>query len=86
MELGTAWHEGRDKVILNPNPGAFGLWVEQLIAESTGKEGKGLVPVPRRVAGRGLTASPQQSTLEEHRRQSAQSSIASSARRRSRER
>ena len=27
-------------------PGGFGLWVEQLLAESTGKEGKGLVPVP----------------------------------------
>ena len=26
------------------NPGGFGLWLEQLIAESTGKEGKGLVP------------------------------------------
>ena len=24
----------------------FGLWAEQLIAESTGKQGKGLVPVP----------------------------------------
>ena len=46
LALGTAWHEGRDKVILNPNPGGFGLWAEQLIAESTGKEGKGLVPCP----------------------------------------
>ncbi len=46
LELGAGWHEGRDKVILNPNPGAFGLWVEQLIAESTGKSGKGLVPCP----------------------------------------
>ena len=27
-------------------PGGFGLWAEQLIAESTGKEGQGLVPVP----------------------------------------
>ena len=46
LELGTAWQERRDKVILNPNPGGFGLWVEQLIAESTGKEGTGLVPCP----------------------------------------
>ena len=46
LELGQAWHEGRDKAILNPNPGAFGLWVEQLIAESTGKDGKGIVPCP----------------------------------------
>ncbi len=40
------WREGRDKVQVNPSPGGFGLWVEQLLAESTGKEGKGLVPVP----------------------------------------
>ena len=30
----------------HPNPHGFGLWVEQLLAESTGKEGKGLVPAP----------------------------------------
>ncbi len=38
---------GRDKVtfIVSPPIAAFGLWVEQLIAESTGKEGTGLVPV-----------------------------------------
>jgi hypothetical protein len=29
-----------------PNPRGFGLWVEQLLAESTGKDGKGLVPAP----------------------------------------
>jgi transaldolase/glucose-6-phosphate isomerase len=44
--LGRSWREGRDKVLLDPTPGGFGLWVEQLLAESTGKEGKGLVPVP----------------------------------------
>jgi len=44
--LGTGWREGRDKVQINPNPGGFGLWAEQLIAESTGKQGKGLVPAP----------------------------------------
>jgi transaldolase/glucose-6-phosphate isomerase len=46
FELGRNWLEGRDKVAINPNPGGFGLWVEQLLAESTGKEGKGLVPSP----------------------------------------
>jgi transaldolase/glucose-6-phosphate isomerase len=46
LRLGEGWREGRDKVCLNPNPGGFGLWVEQLIAESTGKEGKGIVPAP----------------------------------------
>jgi transaldolase / glucose-6-phosphate isomerase len=44
--LGEGWRSGRDKVVVSPNPGGFGLWVEQLIAESTGKHGKGLVPVP----------------------------------------
>jgi transaldolase / glucose-6-phosphate isomerase len=44
--LGSGWREGRDKVQINPNPGGFGLWAEQLIAESTGKQGKGLVPAP----------------------------------------
>jgi transaldolase / glucose-6-phosphate isomerase len=44
--LGEAWHEGRDKVLINPDVGGFGLWAEQLLAESTGKEGKGVVPVP----------------------------------------
>jgi transaldolase/glucose-6-phosphate isomerase len=44
--LGQGWRDGRDKVQISPNVGGFGLWAEQLIAESTGKEGKGLVPVP----------------------------------------
>ena len=38
---------GRDKVtiIAPPAVASFGIWAEQLIAESTGKEGKGLIPV-----------------------------------------
>lgn len=38
---------GRDKLTLltSPSVDSFGLWVEQLIAESTGKEGKGIVPI-----------------------------------------
>jgi transaldolase / glucose-6-phosphate isomerase len=43
--LGRGWQEGQDK-LNSPNPGGFGLWLEQLIAESTGKHGKGIVPVP----------------------------------------
>jgi glucose-6-phosphate isomerase len=43
LSLGSGWEEGRDKVVFD-NPGGFGLWLEQLVAESTGKEGKGLVP------------------------------------------
>jgi len=31
---------------LTSNPYGFGLWVEQLIAESTGKQGKGILPAP----------------------------------------
>ncbi len=38
---------GRDKVSIMASPAitSFGLWAEQLLAESTGKEGKGLIPV-----------------------------------------
>jgi transaldolase/glucose-6-phosphate isomerase len=46
LALGAGWKDGRDKIAINPNPGGFGLWAEQLIAESTGKQGKGLVPAP----------------------------------------
>jgi len=46
LELGNGWSEGRDKVTINPNPGGFGLWAEQLLAESTGKDGKALIPAP----------------------------------------
>jgi transaldolase/glucose-6-phosphate isomerase len=45
-ELGTGWQQGRDKVCIADTDGSFGLWAEQLIAESTGKQGKGLVPAP----------------------------------------
>jgi len=50
VALGHAWEQGRDKVLIRPNPYGFGLWVEQLLAESTGKEGKGLVPAPDETA------------------------------------
>jgi transaldolase/glucose-6-phosphate isomerase len=45
LELGTRL-AGAAAVSIAPNPGGFGLWVEQLIAESTGKQGKGIVPAP----------------------------------------
>src|SRR4051812_22508208 len=45
LELGRGWEAGRDKVVV-PDANGFGLWLEQLIAESTGKDGKGLVPAP----------------------------------------
>jgi transaldolase/glucose-6-phosphate isomerase len=45
--LGELANAGRDKLtlILSPAIASFGDWVEQLIAESTGKEGKGILPV-----------------------------------------
>ncbi len=45
--LGALAGLGRDKVqfFLSPEIASFGDWVEQLIAESTGKEGKGILPV-----------------------------------------
>ncbi len=45
--LGELARKGRDKVTFLTSPGLapFGDWVEQLIAESTGKEGRGIVPV-----------------------------------------
>jgi hypothetical protein len=46
LSLGENWREGRDKVCFDAGASGFGLWAEQLIAESTGKQGKGLVPAP----------------------------------------
>jgi hypothetical protein len=45
--LGELAKAGRDKVtfVTSPEMASFGDWVEQLIAESTGKEGKGILPV-----------------------------------------
>jgi glucose-6-phosphate isomerase len=47
LVMGAAARDGRDKLTLVVPPGldAFGLWVEQLIAESTGKHGTGIVPI-----------------------------------------
>jgi transaldolase / glucose-6-phosphate isomerase len=47
LAMGLAGLEGRDKVtILSSDKVAdFGAWAEQLIAESTGKDGKGLIPI-----------------------------------------
>jgi transaldolase/glucose-6-phosphate isomerase len=53
LMLGVAAKNGRDKVTLITSPGIwdFGAWLEQLLAESTGKEGKGLIPVDREALG-----------------------------------
>ena len=51
--MGLAGRAGRDKVtILSSRSIAdFGAWAEQLIAESTGKEGKGLIPIDGETLG-----------------------------------
>ena len=47
LVMGACARTGRDKLTLiaPPELDAFGLWVEQLIAESTGKHGRGIVPI-----------------------------------------
>jgi transaldolase/glucose-6-phosphate isomerase len=51
--LGMLAKHGRDKVTLIASPGIsdLGAWLEQLLAESTGKQGKGLIPVDREEIG-----------------------------------
>lgn len=51
--LGVLAQRGRDKVTLITTPGISGLgaWLEQLLAESTGKEGTALIPVDRETVG-----------------------------------
>lgn len=51
--LGLAGKLGRDKVTIIPSPAIadLGAWLEQLLAESTGKNGKGLIPVDRERLG-----------------------------------
>jgi transaldolase/glucose-6-phosphate isomerase len=51
--LGLAHNKKMDKVTIVASPGIYdlGAWLEQLLAESTGKEGKGIVPVDRERLG-----------------------------------
>jgi len=53
VTMAEAARAGRDKVtfVISPEIATFADWVEQLIAESTGKEGKGLVPVAGEALG-----------------------------------
>jgi transaldolase / glucose-6-phosphate isomerase len=52
--LGRLAVDGRNKLTLiaSPKVATFGYWVEQLIAESTGKQGKGIVPVEGEPVGK----------------------------------
>ncbi len=47
LAMGAAARSGRDKLtlLLPPSLEPFGLWIEQLVAESTGKHGAGIVPI-----------------------------------------
>ena len=47
VAIGECANAGRDKLtfVIDPRLATLGLWIEQLIAESTGKQGKGIVPV-----------------------------------------
>ncbi len=65
VRLGVGWAEaqraGRDKltILLSDGPfRAFGLWAEQLVAESLGKRGTGIVPVPTTQAEAGPDREP----------------------------
>jgi transaldolase/glucose-6-phosphate isomerase len=51
--LGLAAKGGRDKVTILASPGILdlGAWLEQLLAESSGKYGRGLIPVDREPLG-----------------------------------
>lgn len=51
--LGVLARRGRDKVTIVASPAIsnLGAWLEQLLAESTGKNGKGLIPVDRELLG-----------------------------------
>ena len=51
--LGVAATQGRDKLTLFASPGiaSLGGWLEQLVAESTGKSGKGIIPVDGEAIG-----------------------------------
>jgi transaldolase/glucose-6-phosphate isomerase len=51
--LGMSAKSGRDKVTLIASRGIeqIGAWLEQLLAESTGKEGKGIIPIDREPVG-----------------------------------
>lgn len=52
--LAGFYNEGRDKVtfFLSDEISAFALWIEQLMAESTGKEGRGLIPITGEPVGK----------------------------------
>jgi transaldolase/glucose-6-phosphate isomerase len=51
--IGALANAGRNKLTLSTDPeiSSLGLWIEQLVAESTGKEGRGILPVANEALG-----------------------------------
>ncbi len=51
--MGALWKSGLDKltIVTDRNLASLGLWIEQLVAESTGKEGRGILPVASETLG-----------------------------------
>jgi transaldolase / glucose-6-phosphate isomerase len=47
----TEFHRDKVTIIASPGIASLGAWLEQLVAESTGKEGKGLIPIDREAIG-----------------------------------
>ena len=52
--IGVLGKDGKDKLTIQTSPsiGGLGSWIEQLVAESTGKEGRGIIPVVGATAGK----------------------------------
>ncbi len=54
LVIGVAARHGRDKVTVaaSPSLASFGAWTEQMLAESTGKHGKGVIPIGGEILGK----------------------------------
>ncbi|HEY5277736.1 MAG TPA: hypothetical protein VIK38_14605 [Coriobacteriia bacterium] len=63
--MADAYAEGRDKltVVCSPALASFGMWVEQLVAESTGKDGAGILPVVEESPGLASAHGPDRMTF-----------------------
>ncbi|HEY5468477.1 MAG TPA: hypothetical protein VIK85_05190 [Coriobacteriia bacterium] len=63
--MADAYAEGRDKLTLvcSPSLASFGMWVEQLVAESTGKDGAGILPVIEESPGLAAAHGPDRMTF-----------------------
>jgi len=57
ITLGTLATRGRDKITILASKGlsSFGAWLEQLVAESTGKHGKGIIPIDGEPVGSAIS-------------------------------